>query len=73
MMQHPALKYKVGAGVLALAGALTPVSRPAAAGESAPAGSATPAEHTVAPIGRPTIVVESYVGQRPPNASAVTW
>ncbi|HEX3476416.1 MAG TPA: hypothetical protein VHT91_15435 [Kofleriaceae bacterium] len=62
-MQLRFLQHKVGAGVLALAGALTPA---AAHGE---------ASVTAGPAGvrldHPILVLESYVGQRPASADAV--
>jgi hypothetical protein len=59
-MQRPRIKYKVGASMLALAGAFTPAS----AQDASPAAA-------IAPVARPTIVLESYVGHRPANASAI--
>jgi hypothetical protein len=67
-MQLRFLRHKVGAGMLALAGTLTPA---AAQGRDpgAPAGA------TAGPAGvrldHPILVLESYVGQRPANADAV--
>jgi hypothetical protein len=51
----------VGAGVLAFAGSVA----------QATAQDAPPADATTTPETRPTIVLESYVGQRPANASAL--
>lgn len=58
-MQQRLLRQKVSAGVLALAGTWMPT---AARGEPAALG---PRRE------RPTIVLESYVGQRPANANAI--
>jgi hypothetical protein len=63
-MRHPLITHRVGAGVLALAGSFT-TYRPATAQQAvSPDPPATSA-------GRPTIVLESYVGQRPANAGAI--
>lgn len=69
-MQRPLITTRIGAGILALAGSLAPVTpltplRPAMA---QPAVSADPA---IVSAARPTIVLESYVGQRPANAGAI--
>src|SRR5262245_36457544 len=61
-MRRPLLRHKVSAGVLALAGALTPAA--ARAGHPEPAALVSRAD-------RPIIVLESYVGQRPANADAM--
>ncbi len=72
-MRRRFLRHKVGAGVLALAGALTP----AAAQDGEPgAASGTVAGAAVGVTGgvgvdHPSLVLESYVGQRPANADAV--
>jgi hypothetical protein len=72
-MQPRFLRHKVGAGVLALAGTLTPA---AAQGEHLVGATAGPAAGaTAGPAGvrldHPILVLESYVGQRPANADAV--
>ncbi len=79
-MQQRFLRHKVGAGVLALAGTLTPAAarggdRGATTGPGvgAPAGPAAGA--AAGPAGvrldHPILVLESYVGQRPADADAV--
>lgn len=56
-MQRRFLRHKVGAGVLALAGTLTPAAAQGVAGGVR--------------LDHPILVLESYVGQRPANADAV--
>lgn len=63
-MQLRFLRHKVGAGVLALAGTLTP----AAAQGRDPGATAGPAGVR---LDHPILVLESYVGQRPASADAV--
>jgi hypothetical protein len=63
-MQQRFLRHKVGAGVLALAGTLTP----AAAQGRDPGAPAGPAGMR---LDHPILVLESYVGQRPADADAV--
>jgi hypothetical protein len=68
-MQLRFLQHKVGAGVLALAGTLTP-----AAAQGGPPDTAAGATAGAAPgvrLDHPILVLESYVGQRPANADAV--
>jgi hypothetical protein len=68
------LRHRVGAGVLALAGSLTPAVAQVAdpgAGRSAVAGVASPAAIDRTRLDHPILVLESYVGQRPANADAV--
>jgi hypothetical protein len=60
-MQPRFLRHKVGAGVLALAGSLTP-----AAAQGVRPGTASGVR-----LDHPILVLESYVGQRPANADAV--
>jgi hypothetical protein len=60
-MQRPLLRHRVGAGVLALAGSLAP----------ARAQPAAPPDPAIAATARPTLVLESYVGERPADADAV--
>jgi hypothetical protein len=60
-MRQRLLRNKVGAGVLALAGAVTP------AAAQGPPSSGT----TIVRAARPIIVLESYVGHRPENASVI--
>jgi len=71
-MQQRFLRHKVGAGVLALAGTLTPA---AAQGRDPGATAGPAAGATAGPAGvrldHPILVLESYVGQRPANADAV--
>jgi hypothetical protein len=62
-MQRPRLRNKVGAGVLALAGAWAP----AAAQRGGPPDAGDP----IARQGRPIVVLESHVGQRLANADAI--
>jgi len=64
-MLRPIITSRVGAGVLALAGSLTTAHGPASAQQAAPPDPA------LASVARPTIVLESYVGQRPSNAGAI--
>lgn len=76
-MQPRFLRHKVGAGVLALAGTLTPAAAqsghpdaaagPAAGLVSGPASGPEPGVR----LDHPILVLESYVGQRPANADAV--
>lgn len=63
-MQPRHMKNRVGASVLALAGAVTPVTA-----QGAPTTSTSPA-HPANPA-RPVIVVEAYVGARPSGADAI--
>jgi len=81
-MQQRLIRHKVGAGMLALAGAVTPVAAQGApAPESAEAAEAASARGapsardvrtaTSGRPARPIIVLESYVGQRPDDAGAI--
>lgn len=68
-MQQRFLRHKVGAGVLALAGTLTPAA--AQGGDlGAPSGPAAGAPAGVR-LDHPILVLESYVGPRPASADAV--
>lgn len=66
-MQQRLIRHRVGAGVLALAGAVTPVT-----------AQGTPSREPSGPPGatrerqaRPISVLESYVGQRPEDPGAI--
>jgi hypothetical protein len=61
-MRQPLLRHKVSAGVLALAGTWTPAAAQSASLWDLSSGPTR--DH-------PTIVLESYIGQRPATASAV--
>ena len=60
-MRSRFLRCKVGAGLVALAGAVAPVR----------AAGAPPAGAAIVRAARPIIVLESYVGQRPVNAGLI--
>jgi len=68
-MQPRYLRHKVGAGVLALAGTLTPAA--AQGGPPDPAVGAPTGVAAGVRLDHPILVLESYVGQRPANADAV--
>src|ERR1041384_936552 len=83
-MQQRFLRHKVGAGVLALAGTLTPAAAygrdlGATSGPGVGASVGATAGPAVGPtagpagvrLDHPILVLESYVGQRPANADAV--
>lgn len=73
-MQPRLIRHRVGAGVLALAGVVTPVAAQSVRSSSAEppgaSGSAITAPVRRAP--RPIIVLESHVGHRPPDVEAIT-
>ena len=88
-MQQRLIRHKVGAGMLALAGAVTPVAaqgapsiegtdtaestraRDALAGQAAGAAVQDAPSTATGRPGRPILVLESYVGQRPEDAGAI--
>ena len=66
-MQPRLIRYRVGAGVLALAGAVAPVTAP----RTIATADAARLELAGAPAPRPIVVLESYVGRRPDDADAI--